>query len=190
MMPQTRHGPDALERTEAANHKHRIQNNSALAGYRALAGNSRPAVRTNPIDLLLPLLQNVRQHGEAWRADCPRGHSHARGSLRIATGDDGRVLLHCFVGCDASEVATAAGVRLADLFPKPVTRMTDAERRNARMRAREGDWGAALGVLAVEATVVELAATTIARGDALGADDIDRVRTASRRIHDCREVLR
>ncbi len=188
MMPQTRHGPGALARTEAANHTHRIANHTALAGYRALVGNSRPSVRTNPVDLLLRRLDGVRQYGDAWRADCPTGH-RTRGTLRIATGDDGRVLLHCHAGCDAATVAEGAGLRLSDLYVQPVTRMTDAERRRARQRAREADWAAALGVLAAEATVIEVAAAMIERGDTLAAADIDRVRTASRRIHAAQEVL-
>lgn len=82
-----------------------------------------PAIGT-ALDTLLQRLQSVRQHGEAWRADCPCGHGHAKGSLRIAIGDDGRVLLHCFAGCEAADVANGVGLHLADLFPKPVTRMS------------------------------------------------------------------
>jgi len=141
------------------------------------------------LDTLLQRLQSVRQHGAAWRSDCPCGHSHARGSLRIATGDDGRVLLHCFVGCQAVEVAAAAGLSLADLFPKPVTRMTPEERRHARNRAREADWAAALGVLRSEATVCEVALTSLERGEQFSADDIARTRLAIARIHAAREVL-
>lgn len=156
--------------------------------------NTGRALPTGPtigtaLDTLLQRLQSVRQHGEAWRADCPCGHGHAKGSLRIATGDDGRVLLHCFVGCEAADVATAVGLHLADLFPKPVTRMTMEERRRARNRAREADWAAALGVLGSEATVCEVALTSLERGEQFSADDIARTRLAITRIHAAREVL-
>lgn len=175
-------GPGALERNEAANLKHRIANSSALSGYRALAG-------TSSVNTLLERLQGVRKHGEAWRADCPLGHS-SRGALSVATGDDGRVLLHCFAGCEASDIAAAVGLRLADLYPERVTRMTPEERRSARLRARESNWAAALGVLATEATVCEVAAEMIRRGEPMAADDVERVHTASQRIHGAREVLR
>lgn len=186
--PQTRHGPDALERTEAANHKHRIQNHSALADYRALAGNSRPAVRTNPVDLLLSRLQNVRQHGEAWRADCPVGH-RSRGTLSISEGADGRCLVHCFAGCTAAEIATAAGLELRHLSPPRVLRLTQAEREADRRRAREAGWAAALGVLAFESCVVGSAAGMILQGT-LTAADAERLRLAVERIQTAREVLR
>lgn len=179
---QEQSGPDARQRTEAENLKHRIANNTALAGYRALTG-------SDLVTTLLARLQGVRRHGEAWRADCPIGHS-SRGALSIATGDDGRVLLHCFAGCAAGDITSAAGLRLADLYPERVTRMTSEERRSARQRAREANWSAALGVLATEATVCEVAAEMIRRGDPMAADDIERVHAASQRIHAAREVLR
>jgi len=147
-----------------------------------------PAIGT-ALDTLLQRLQSVRQHGEAWRADCPCGHGHAKGSLRIAIGDDGRVLLHCFAGCEAADVANGVGLHLADLFPKPVTRMSMEERRRARNRAREADWAAALGVLGSEATVCEVALTSLERGEQFSAEDIARTRLAIARIHAAREVL-
>lgn len=180
--PQTRQSPAATG-LHVAQANHLERQSTAWTS-------SRLAVRTSdPVDLILSKLDNVRQYGEAWRSNCPCGHAHAKGSLRIATGDDGRVLLHCFVGCDAADVAAAAGLSLADLFPKPVTRMTPEERRRARNRAREADWAAALGVLAPEATVCEVALTMIERGEPLTPDDIERTRLAIARIHHAREVL-
>jgi len=37
--------------------------------------------------------------------------------LSIAEGDDGRALIHCFVGCSVHEIARALGIELRDLFP-------------------------------------------------------------------------
>lgn len=146
------------------------------------------ALALSPIDDFLSRLQGVRKHGESCRADCPNGHS-SRGTLSIATGHDGRVLLHCFAGCESADIVAAVGMRLADLYPERVTRMTPEERRAARLRAKEANWAAALGVLATEATVMEVACEMIGRGEALSPADIERVHLASRRIHDARMVL-
>jgi hypothetical protein len=34
--------------------------------------------------------------------------------------DDGRVLINCFAGCGAGDVLDAIGLRMADLFDKPL----------------------------------------------------------------------
>lgn len=51
---------------------------------------------------------------------CP-GHGKGEGdrnpSLSVSEGDDGRVLLQCFAGCNAGAIVQAVGLELADLFP-------------------------------------------------------------------------
>ncbi len=49
------------------------------------------------------------RHGRGWLARCPvPGHGQGRGdrnaSLSIADGDDGRLLVRCFAGCDSRDV--------------------------------------------------------------------------------------
>ncbi len=182
MMPQTRHGPGALARTEAANHTHRIADHTALAPYRALVG-------ANPVDMLLSRLQNVRQHGAAWRADCPVGH-RSRGTLTVTEGADGRCLAYCFASCSVEEVAAAAGLELRHLFPARVLRLTPAEREADRRRAREAGWAAALGVLALESRIVLLAARELWIVGGLGSvEDGKRLAQAVERIGSAASVL-
>jgi hypothetical protein len=40
--------------------------------------------------------------------------------LSVRELEDGRVLLHCFAGCGAGDVLSAIGLRMADLFDKPI----------------------------------------------------------------------
>ena len=141
-----------------------------------------------PADTLLARLDGTRRHGNGWRSDCPVGHS-SKGALAIGEADDGRVLIRCFVGCSAAEIVAAAGLTMADLFPDRVEDRSPLGRAQRREAARQSGWGAALGVLAREATIVEVAATTIERGDVLAGDDIERVRLAASRIHSAREAL-
>lgn len=98
-------------------------------------------------------------------------------------------MLHCFAGCSAADVVVAVGLTLADLFPERPRDDSPEGRRAARAALREAGWHAALGVLAMEATVVEVAAEATLRGEPMTQDDVDRVHLAANRIHDAREVL-
>ena len=148
------------------------------------------AAAVDPLDVLLPRLERVRKFGTGWRADCPVGHT-SRGALSIATADDGRVLLRCFACGEIGPVLAALNLQVADLFPRrDVANLPPMERARIRELAGIAQWRAALGVLATEATVVEVAATIIGRGDPLAQSDVDRVHAASQRIHDARAALR
>ncbi|WP_397546760.1 AAA family ATPase [Rhodothermus marinus] len=113
--------------------------------------NARPAEK---VQLLLARLEHVREvtvtaedrrRGVVakWTARCP-GHADRNPSLSIALTEDGRVLLHCFAGCDANRVLTSVGLSWRDLAPgessgdgvasKPppvLLRQTDFEIRDA-----------------------------------------------------------
>ncbi|HKZ10392.1 MAG TPA: hypothetical protein VJL61_06770 [Rhodanobacteraceae bacterium] len=142
------------------------------------------------VDLLLVRLQRVRKTGPAsWRADCPNGHEHARGSLSITEGDDGRVLLHCFACSDTPGILAAAGMEASDLFPERIKDQTPEGRRRARQAFKQSAWAAALGVLSREATVVACAAGMLRQGHALTAEDDSRLTLAMQRIDDARAVL-
>jgi hypothetical protein len=70
------------------------------------------------IDALLSRLDGVKQTGPArWIAKCP-SHADKSPSLAIRELDDGRVLLHCFAGCETPGVLAALGLDMNDLFPE------------------------------------------------------------------------
>lgn len=70
-----------------------------------------------PIDELLARLEGVKPNGEnRWVARCP-GHADRDPSLSIGFGREGRLLLHCFGGCDIHHIATALGLEIRDLMP-------------------------------------------------------------------------
>lgn len=76
-------------------------------------------------------LDNVRSRGAGkWSARCP-AHADKSPSLSI-TDATGRILVHCFGGCEPAEVLTALGLKLSDLFtdaPDPHTACRDRLRR-------------------------------------------------------------
>jgi len=71
---------------------------------------------------ILKLLEGVRQSGEGWTAFCP-AHGDERSSLSIGEGKDGRVLLHCFAGCDIADIVAGLGLEVSDLFPRNRTKI-------------------------------------------------------------------
>lgn len=69
------------------------------------------------IESLLRHFKGLTQNGHGWMAKCP-AHDDANPSLSIGDGDGGRILLHCFAGCNLDEILNAAGLKVTDLFPE------------------------------------------------------------------------
>jgi putative DNA primase/helicase len=71
---------------------------------------------TTAVERVLARLENVRQSGEAqWSASCP-SHDDRQNSLSVGVGDDGRVLVRCFAGCEFSDIVEALGLKPKDFF--------------------------------------------------------------------------
>ncbi len=74
-------------------------------------GGDSPEIRN-----VLQRLDSVREDGPGrWMACCP-AHEDRNPSLSIGIGGDGRVLLHCFAGCEFSAVISALGLEPSELF--------------------------------------------------------------------------
>ena len=155
----------------------------------AIRAGSRHHSNAN-IDILLNRLENVIQYGQGWRAKCPAHGGKSAGSLSIAIGDDGRILLHCFGGCTALDIVHAVGLELSDLFEKRITHYTPpAERRALRERARQSQWKAAIPALLSEGIVLQMAALMVSKGEPLSKADDDRLALAIDRIESARGVF-
>src|SRR5688572_9790126 len=80
-------------------------------------------------DTLLSRLDGVRRTGDGrWIARCP-AHEDQRPSLAIRELDDGRVLVHCFPGCDVESVLAAVGLDFDALYPPRPIEHGKRERR-------------------------------------------------------------
>ena len=67
---------------------------------------------------LISRLKKVRATGKGtWTACCP-AHNDKSPSLAVRETEDGRVLLHCFSGCDVESILDAVGLTFDDLFPE------------------------------------------------------------------------
>ncbi len=50
---------------------------------------------------------------------CP-AHEDRNASLSIKIAEDGRVLIHCFAGCDIQNILSAVGLTLDDIIPERI----------------------------------------------------------------------
>jgi hypothetical protein len=69
------------------------------------------------LDNVISRLERVKSTGASkWKACCPAHHDKTP-SLAISETSDGVVLLKCWAGCTTSEIVSAIGLELRDLFP-------------------------------------------------------------------------
>lgn len=143
----------------------------------------------SPIESLLERLSHVRASRNGWVARCP-AHDDRGPSLAVGQGDDGRVLAHCFAGCDVQQIVNAVGLDVSDLFEHGAEQeAVRGGRPQPPGGALHAYWRAALGVLDREATIIWLAGQQLARGSALSLADARRLDTACERVADARQVL-
>ena len=69
-----------------------------------------------PIDKILERLDTKPNGKNKYMARCP-AHDDGSPSLAIGEGQDGKVILHCFAGCQVYDIVTSLGLELGDLFP-------------------------------------------------------------------------
>jgi 5S rRNA maturation endonuclease (ribonuclease M5) len=72
---------------------------------------------TKPIALVLERLKAPVPRSDGYRAKCPAHDGESSDSLSIKEGDDGRVLIHCYGGCEVEEIVQALDLQTSDLFP-------------------------------------------------------------------------
>lgn len=135
------------------------------------------------IDVVLSRLDSfkLRENGrDRWRACCPAHGGSNPSALSVGLGDNGRVLLRCWHGCSADQVAQALGLELADLFPpKPET----AGAGHAPLKRRRLlTAGQALDLLDSEVTLAIVCAADLSEGKALDATTHKRLRLSAARV--------
>lgn len=135
-----------------------------------------------PVEVLLSRLQKVKGRNGSWTACCP-AHNDKGPSLAIREADDGRILLHCFAGCETLSVVQAVGLDMTDLFPP------DSKRQGypveGKPRLKPAFYASDLiRILAFEALVVSICASDMRRGKTLSDDDNERLKVAQQRIEE------
>lgn len=123
-------------------------------------------------------LSGVKRTREGeWLCKCP-AHQDKSPSLTVKQADDGKVLIHCFAGCDPELVAIAAGVQFRDLFPASFLGESKGTARPPIAACAE--------ILAHQATVLLVIAADMHNGKA----DQKAIYKAIHKIDEVRRALR
>lgn len=84
---------------------------------------------SSPTDTFLAALTDYQcqpqSNGAGWKARCP-AHDDQNPSLSVATGEDGRVLIHCHADCEPKAICAALQLTLPDLMPPATSFQTNS----------------------------------------------------------------
>lgn len=136
-----------------------------------------------PIDVVLARLDGfkLRENGrDRWRACCPAHGGSNPSALSVGLGDDGCVLLRCWHGCSADQVAQALGLELAELFPPKPQAAGGVHSPIKRRRLLTA--GQALDLLDGEMMLAIVCAADLSEGKALDDDTHGRLRLSAARV--------
>jgi len=129
------------------------------------------------INEILSKFQKVYKSGnDQWQCLCPV-HEDKSPSVGIKLVNDGRILIHCFSGCNTNDILDAVGLTFDNLFPnrlegymKPVKRAFNPY--------------VVLSSLSNEILLCTLAALELSKGKTLIEQDKERLILAYQRIKD------
>ena len=134
----------------------------------------------SPVEKLLTRLEKVRGRNGSWTACCP-AHEDKGPSLAVRENEDGRILLHCFAGCETASVLGAIGMDMTDLFPP------DNKRRDYPVEGKPSMKPAffasdLMRIIHFEALVVQIVAFDLANNKPVTNETRERMLTAYQRI--------
>jgi len=133
------------------------------------------------VDTILSRLSKVRSTGKGtWLACCP-AHNDKTPSLTLRALDDGRILLHCFSGCDAVDVVQSIGLEMTDLFPERLGEFKPVAQPFSALDV--------LRALRRESGVLAIAVAHVAEGKPLHVEHKARIDLAAERIADAVEYV-
>lgn len=134
-----------------------------------------------PAEKFVQRLSKVKGRNGSWTACCP-AHEDKSPSLSVREADDGRVLVHCFGGCDVHTVLGAVGMDMTDLFPERDERLD----HNQVTKPIKPAFYASdlLRIASFECLVVMIAAYDMRRGKKLSESDMNRLQIAQQRIEE------
>ena len=126
------------------------------------------------------MLTKVKGRNGSWTACCP-AHDDKGPSLAVRENEDGRILLHCFAGCETANVLGAIGMDMTDLFPP------DSKLRAYPVEGKPAIKPAffasdLMRIIHFEALVVQIVAFDIANNKPVTAETRERMLTAYKRI--------
>ena len=95
--------------------------------------------------------------------------------MGIKQGDEGRILLNCFAGCDIKSILDASGLQWKDILPE--NKLYQSEKQGFNPYA-------VLKMLRDEVLIIGLASSSIKKGKPLSDTDHDRLLKAVGNVRD------
>lgn len=136
------------------------------------------------IDRFLSMLDKPKRNGEGKWLACCSAHEDKSPSLAIKLTDDGKILIHCFAGCDVESIVSALGLSLSDLMPDNLT----YKKGSTPTKFNKYEL---FDKILYEARILSIAIRQVLAGKELDGDDRRRVIQAENTIDDlAREVTR
>ncbi len=133
------------------------------------------------IETLISRLDGVKETGHGKNvARCP-AHDDRSPSLAIRKCDDGRVLLHCFAGCETEDVLAALGLSFPDVMPERIGEDQSYKPLHHRFDARQ-----VLATLDHESMVVAIIGADFLEHKEIDDETWDRLGIAVNRINSTR----
>jgi hypothetical protein len=141
----------------------------------------KPPYSNHSIEKLATRLEGVKRTGLGrFVAKCP-SHPDKNPSLAVAE-KEGRVLFHCFAGCEPTDILAAVGLTFSDLYPeRPVY-------SKGQSTAAFNPYDV-LKCVARETSIVALAAAQVSTGHPLTTADAERVVLAHERLRDAAQMM-
>ena len=135
------------------------------------------------LETLIDRLDGVKETGPGkYLSRCP-SHDDRSPSLAISEGDDGRVLLHCFAGCETEDVLSVVGLTFADVMPERIGQ--EHAYKPVRNRISPKD---ALSTLDHESLVVAIIGADFLEHKVIDGDTWGRLGLAVQRINSTRAM--
>ncbi len=132
------------------------------------------------VDLLNHLHKVKRTGSNRWVAQCP-AHQDKGPSLSIREEDDGRVLLHCFAGCDVYSVLQSVGLDWDAIMPEK--HLGDFKPEKRIISAPD-----ALRLIKHETRIIALYGFEMSKGRVIPLGDFNRLLKAIGRINKAVEM--
>ena len=135
------------------------------------------------IESLLSHFDDVKETGHGrFIARCS-AHDDRSPSLAISEGDEGRLLLHCWAGCETEDVLSARGLTFADVMPERLGTKHSYRPMRQRFDARQ-----VLAGVSHEVMVICLIADRLA--GVANDDDQSRLLLAAARLNEALDISR
>ena len=129
------------------------------------------------IENILNSLHKVKSTGHGTYIACCPAHDDRSPSMTIRECDDGRILLHCFGGCEPQSILSSIGMEFGELFPQPIYHRGKPLRRPFPVSD-------VLTTVHFEVQLVALAAANMAQGMEMTEKDRARLILAAQRLNE------